>query len=149
GLRIERPARGPGMSDTASQLAPQPMAVALPKDRTPLAHLLHALNQPLTGLQCSLELATAGARRPEQYLQTIHEGLELTLRMRILVTALRELADLEQQEAHESEALLLVDLLRQTTSDLLPVAETRGIHVQIAGDHPLQVRPACRLSEPM
>ena len=32
------------------------------KGRSPLAHLLHEFNQPLTGLQCSMELVVAGPR---------------------------------------------------------------------------------------
>ena len=64
--------------------------------RSPLQHLLHALNQPLTGLHCSLELALAGQRTSEQYVRTLSEGLELAGRMTILVAAIRELVDTEQ-----------------------------------------------------
>ena len=62
----------------------------------PLAVLLHELNQPLTGLQCSLELATVGSHTPEQYVDTIRQGLDLVSRMRMLVEAVREVADIEQ-----------------------------------------------------
>ncbi len=48
------------MSGSGPQLAPVPGNDLLSKNRSPLAHLLHALNQPLTGLECSLELAVAG-----------------------------------------------------------------------------------------
>jgi len=63
--------------------------------------LLHALNQPLTGLQCSLELALVSPRPAEQYVRTLREGLELTGRMRVLVQAVRELADLDQEESEQ------------------------------------------------
>jgi signal transduction histidine kinase len=110
------------------------------KGRSPLVHLLHALNQPLTGLQCSLELAVAGPRPNEQYVRTLREALELTGRMRILVEAIREVADAEPPDAEEREPLLLDDLLRSTVTDLLPVAETRGVHLLLVSRTPLPVR---------
>src|SRR5579864_5175913 len=78
------------MSGAGVQLARDEAAL---NGRTPLAHLLHALNQPLTGLQCSLELASAGPRPTDVYVRTVKEGLELVSRMRVLVEAIRELAD--------------------------------------------------------
>jgi len=109
-----------------------------------MAHLLHALNQPLTGLQCSLELAAAGPRRPEQYVRTLREGLELTGRIRILVEAIRELADGQQSESDEVDSFLLDALLRDAADDLVPVAETKSVHLSLMNDSPLPVR-ACRL----
>jgi len=128
------------MSAAGPKLTPQPAHGALPKGRSPLAHLLHALNQPLTGLQCSLELAVAGPRPIEQYVRTLREGLELTGRMRILVEAIRELADTQQAESEEGEPFLLDDLLRDTADDLTPVAETVGVHLLLASHAPLPVR---------
>ena len=116
------------MNGAGPRLAPKPDS-ALPKGRSPLAHLLHALNQPLTGLQCSLELAAAGPRRPDQYIRTLTEGLELTARMRILVEALRELADLQRSTVEEAQFLPLDTLLRDTTNDLLPVAEAKSVRL--------------------
>jgi len=72
-------------------------ATAGPIARTPLAQLLHALNQPLTGLQCSMEVALASPRTPEQYVHGLREGLELTERMRLLVGAIREVVDVEEE----------------------------------------------------
>src|ERR1700683_4169073 len=63
----------------------------------PLAVLLHELNQPLTGLQCSLELATVGSRTPEEYINTLHQGLDLVARMRLLVETVREITVIEQE----------------------------------------------------
>ncbi len=94
--------------------------------RSPLAHLLHALNQPLTGLQCSLELATSGPRTAEQYARTLREGLELTGRMRILVEALRELADTDTLDSRSTQPFLLNELLREVAESLRPVAECNG-----------------------
>lgn len=116
----------------------------LPKGRSPLAHLLHALNQPLTGLQCSLELAVASPRLSEQYVRTLREGLELTGRMRILVEAVRELVDLEaskqESESAEFEPLLLDALLRDAVADLLPVAESKRVQIKLRACSMLPVR---------
>jgi hypothetical protein len=128
------------MSGAGPQLAPQPASGALPKGRSLLAHLLHALNQPLTGLQCSLELAVAGPRPTEYYVRTLREGLDLTTRMRILVEAIRELADTQPSRSEETEPLLLDELLRDTVADLLPVAETKRVNLLLVSRAALPVR---------
>jgi hypothetical protein len=127
------------MSSAGSQLAARPGEAARPASRSPLANLLHALNQPVTGLQCSLELAVAGPRRPEQYVRTLREGLELTGRIRILVEAIRELSD--SQESPDAGYLFPLDgLLGSTVADLLPVAENKQVLLSLMADTPLPVR---------
>jgi hypothetical protein len=108
--------------------------------RSPLAHLLHALNQPLTGLQCSIELALAGRRPPEHYVQTLSEGLELVSRMRVLVEALRELADLQMPKANERVVILLDNLLREAARELQPIAESCNVRISVLNSAPLLVR---------
>ena len=95
-----------------------------------ISHLLHALNQPLTGLQCSLELATAGPRSTAQYLRTLHDGLELTSRMRILVEALRELADVERGP-RKTTTVALDAAVADVVTQLHPVAESSGVHLDM------------------
>jgi len=103
--------------------------------RSPLAQLLHALNQPLTGLQCSMEVALAVPRTPEQYIRGLREGLELTERMRALVEAIREVADGEEErkEQHREndnpDMTELKSVLQTILDDLAPVAEARSIRV--------------------
>ncbi len=104
-----------------------------PLQPTALAHLLHALNQPLTGLQCSLELAAAAPRSTEQYVRTLREGLALTSRMRILVEALRELTGAHSAQPEETVSdLHLAALLVECIGELRPVAEARGVQFQVA-----------------
>jgi len=105
-----------------------------------MAYLLHALNQPLTGLQCSLELSLAGPRTPGQYVSTMQDGLELTARMRVLVEAMGELADGEQDVVKESKIVCLHALLEQTTRELQPIAESKNASISFYGDTPLLVR---------
>ena len=92
---------------------------------------MHALNQPLTGLQCSLELATSAPRSSEQYVRTLCEGLALTARMRILVEALRELLH-SSQPAEATSELHLDAALADCVDQLRPVAEAGGVGFQVA-----------------
>jgi signal transduction histidine kinase len=98
---------------------------------SPLAQLLHALNQPLTGLQCSMEVALANPRTSEQYVHGLREGLELTERMRALVEAIREVTDVEEEKQVDSETTELQVLLREILEDLEPVAEVNGIRISL------------------
>ena len=98
--------------------------------RSPLAQLLHALNQPLTGLQCSMEVALASPRTVEQYVQGLREGLQLTERMRALVEAMREVTDFEPEKETE-ETTELISLLRETVRDLEPVAQTKDVRLSL------------------
>src|SRR5579864_6860358 len=113
------------------ELAAQAGSASLPKGRTPLAHLLHALNQPLTGLQCSLELASAGPRPTDVYVRTVKEGLELVSRMRVLVEAIRELADTPPSTGEELIDFRLETLLFDAVAELKPVAAANGVRVRI------------------
>jgi signal transduction histidine kinase len=102
--------------------------------RSPMAQLLHALNQPLTGLQCSMEVALACPRTREQYVRGLHDGLKLTERMRALVAAIREVADTEEEQTEEAQRTEpgttdLRILLREAVEDLRPVGEAKNISI--------------------
>ncbi len=75
--------------------ATQPAQGVQTTGRSPLERLLHGLNQPLTGLQCSMEVALASPRSVEYYVERLRDGLALTERMRALVEAMREVVDVE------------------------------------------------------
>lgn len=128
-----------GMSRAGTQLAPRPVNDATP-GRSPLAHLLHALNQPLTGLQCSNELAVAGPRSPEEYVRTLRESLQLIERLRILVEAIREITDFLFPEQEVVEVLQFDALLRETAADLLPVAAAGSVRLMLLCDTSMTVR---------
>jgi signal transduction histidine kinase len=104
------------------------------RSRTPLAQLLHALNQPLTGLQCAMEVALAAPRSNEQYVRGLREGLELTERMRALVETIREVADGVDEAPHSREAAVMVELkaaLSGVVGELAPVAEAKGVSLVV------------------
>jgi hypothetical protein len=115
----------------------------------PLEQLLHALNQPLTGLQCALEVALAAERPVEHYVGVLREGLKLTERMYVLVGALREVAEIadspqslageieqeqeaeaEQKESEERKGIELAGLLAEIVEDLRPVAEAKRVRIR-------------------
>jgi K+-sensing histidine kinase KdpD len=109
------------------------------RQKPALAGLLHALNQPLTGLQCSLELALAVPRRPEQYIRTLREALELTNRLRLLAEAMRELIEMQARRIRPNQDLRLQELLAEVIEELRPVAETRGVRVGLDCDAAITV----------
>jgi len=99
-------------------------------ERTPLRQLLHALNQPLTGLQCSLEVALAVPRTAEHYARTLRECLELAGRMRALGGAIHEVVlTAEQTAAEGTESIDAAACLEQVLLELSPVGRERGIAI--------------------
>lgn len=134
------------MTGTKPQLAEWDDGWSL-ETASPLAHLLHALNQPLTGLQCSLELADSGPRRTEEYVRVVREALDLTARMRVLVDAVRELVDACQPCSEDFEVVSLDEVLRDTVEELGPVARAQGTQICIVINALLRVRaPRCGLA---
>ncbi|HWY22457.1 MAG TPA: hypothetical protein VNX26_14615 [Candidatus Acidoferrum sp.] len=115
------------MSVSATQRSQDAQTLA----RSPLERLLHALNQPLTGLQCSMEVALASLRTVEYYVERLRAGLELTERMRALVEAIREVADGEAEKNEEPEAIEWKTLVREVMDDLRPVAEVNGVRITL------------------
>jgi hypothetical protein len=119
--------------------------------RSPLQHLLHALNQPLTGLHCSLELALVGQRTPEQYVRALSDGLALAGRMSVLMAAIRELVETEEVREEEKPTangpgaenrpvIALDALLHETADELRPAAEARKKQILVQCEAPLPVR---------
>src|SRR5271155_2287298 len=99
------------MIPAAAQAPQNETALEKTARRSPLGQLLHALNQPLTGLQCSMEVALAAPRTPEQYARGLREGLELTERMRTLVEAIWNAAVGEEERSDGLETTDLIALL--------------------------------------
>jgi len=108
-------------------------AQQLPQARG-LGKLLHALNQPLTGLQCSMEVTLASPRTVERYVQCLREGLDLTERMRAIVEAMREVANAEEGSKQERETVELTSIVHATVDDLAPVAKTKEVRMVVDGD---------------
>lgn len=148
------------MSEAGRGLVSDEIPGLLSPGRSPLQHMLHALKQPLTGLHCSLELALVGQRTPEQYVRTLREGLELAGRMSMLVAAIGELVEnqeetpLEYRQVNENEGdglkpdnavsaqrevIALDALLRQVVGELQPVAGEKKGQILLHCNVPLLV----------
>lgn len=112
-----------------------------------VADLLHALNQPVTGLQCSLELAAVAVRPPAECARTIREALQLTGRIRVLVEALREIAASACLEAEPAADCILDEMLFEVVDELRPVADAKGIHIPYTGTGPLAAHVPLRRIE--
>ena len=128
------------MSGAGAQPAAHARPGRQPEKRSPLAYLLHALNQPLTGLQCSLELAVLGPRSTEQYRHTLEGGLDLIARMRVLVEALRELADIREKSMLRLQEFELAALVSETVEGLRPAADAKEVRLHIVADGPARLR---------
>ncbi len=105
------------------------------QERGILQQLLHALNQPLTGLQCSLEVALAAPRTAEHYVRTLQEGIELTGRMRALVGAIGEVATGQEpagsrnHDKDSASTFALQRLIEEIVAQLAPVAEAVDVRM--------------------
>jgi signal transduction histidine kinase len=117
----------------AEKTVSPPDALAEKKARSPLAELLHALNQPLTGLQCSLEVALARPRTHEQYVKSLREGLALTERMRALVQAVMEVVEIGEEEEGDLglRPAEMESAVCTTVEELQPVAEEKQVQISL------------------
>jgi len=100
-------------------------------ERKPLvAELFHALNQPLTTLRCSLELALIQPRTVEQTNGTLRQALAQAERLAWLASGLQEL--MASDDAGDDREMLELDVyVQQVVMDILPVAETAGVQISL------------------
>lgn len=90
-----------------------------------LSQVFHDLSQPLTALQCSLELALVGDQTLAEYRTAVEAALHNAERLRRRLLLLRELSDAEDP-GDISVPVALDQLLRQLREDMLPLFETAG-----------------------
>ena len=100
-----------------------------------LSEAFHTMSQPLTGLQCGLELAVAIPRGPEEYRRRIGEALEITSRLRGLTAALRELVEADDmgEDARVVEVDDMFAALRERVVNLAALHKA-SVKVQSSGD---------------
>ncbi len=90
--------------------------------------LFHRLSQPLTALQCSLDLSLRGTRTAEEYKATIVTALELTQRLVRISDFARE-ANLADDPGVRS-AVDVSALLTEMADEFEPVAESKRIRFE-------------------
>ncbi len=115
---------------TKSGLAGNLLAATECKRQSLLADLFHALNQPLTTLRCSLELALAQPRTPDEYRETLRLALAEAGQAAWLASGLRELIE-SDDPGEDREALEIEACLQQMVLDVLPLAESAGVRLSI------------------
>jgi signal transduction histidine kinase len=76
-----------------------------------------------------MEVALASPRSRAQYVRGLCEALEFVERMRTIVRALREVADVKDEESEKLEIIELQLLLRETIDNLDPVAGAKSVHI--------------------
>jgi two-component system, OmpR family, sensor histidine kinase VanS len=95
-----------------------------------LPELLHALNQPLTSLRCSLEVTLLQPRDSDEYRRRLRESLKLTEDITVLASGIRELIDVEQPNA-PPRAVSLDKILQFSTRELMPLADAEGVGISV------------------
>lgn len=104
-----------------------------------LADLFHALNQPLTTMRCSLELALHQPRSLEQYREEVRGALERAEQVIRLVAGIRQLVEAEDP-GDDRRVPILESALREVVADLAPLAELLQVRLLVRCDSPGQVR---------
>jgi len=95
-----------------------------------LPELLHALNQPLTSLRCSLEVTLLQPRDSGEYRRRLRESLKLTEDITVLACGIRELIDVEQPIA-QPRAVSLDKILQFSARELMPLAAAEGVSISV------------------
>jgi signal transduction histidine kinase len=101
----------------------------LAADRNFVSNVFHDLSQPLTALQCSLELALVRDQTIEEFRASVETAVDAaeTLRQRLLL--LRELS--EADDPGDTSPLALDRLLQQLREDMLPLFEDAGRSLEL------------------
>jgi signal transduction histidine kinase len=108
-------------------------------DQRSLTHdIFHTLSQPLTALQCSLDLALVRDRTAEDLRASIEAALENTERLRQSFLLLRELNDADDP-GDISAPVDLRQVLLELQEDFLPVFESAGGRFDLVRD-PVHIR---------
>lgn len=101
-----------------------------PEQESLLPELLHALNQPLTSLRCSLELTLLQPRDSDEYRRRLRESLKLTEDITVLASGIRELIEVEQPIA-QPRAVAFEKILRSAVRELMPLADVEGVGMSL------------------
>jgi hypothetical protein len=111
---------------------------ARPPAREQIPQLLHALNQPLSLLRCSLETILASPRDSEEYRESLRESLRLAEEISAWASGIRELLDAEA-ECAKPECVRLDVLIREAAEDLRGVANSLGQKFVLLQPDPITV----------
>ena len=95
----------------------------------PLGELLHALNQPLTQIRCSLELALRRPSSIEDYQETLAAALGQAERASNISFAMQQVLEIKRQKGISPQKTRLSTAAEGVLTDFLPVAASTGINI--------------------
>jgi signal transduction histidine kinase len=104
--------------------------LSAPRGPNILGELLHSLSQPLTTLQCSLELSIEQVAEQQQ--SSVASALQQTEKVIGMIQLMREYLDAEQC-GRETNPVALDPSLRGIVEELASVAAVRDIQLCLAG----------------
>lgn len=115
-------------SPVARELAPWQ-----PERRQLLSDLFHGLNQPLTTLGCSLELALLKPQSAEQCQETIRQAGVQVEKVAQLTGHVRRMVEADDP-GDPDQAVDLGRVAREVVEELSPVAESLQVRLSLCGD---------------
>ena len=110
----------------------------LADQRNFVSDVFHELSQPLTALQCSLELSLLRDHTSQEFRASVEAALQNADRLRLNLLLLRELSDADDP-GDISVPVEMRRLLLDLQEDFLPVFESAGGQFDLACD-PVQVQ---------
>jgi hypothetical protein len=108
------------------------------KRREYLSEAFHSLSQPLTALQCGLELSIAVPRSQKEYERRIGEGLQSAGSLREMMSALRELVEAEDS-GEDAKEIELGELLSSLGDSLRKMALMYESELEVQSPEPITV----------
>jgi signal transduction histidine kinase len=103
-----------------------------------LSEAFHSLGQPLTALQCGLELAIAIPRSQKEYERRVGDALQSTSSLREMVAALRELVEAEDS-GEDAVELDLGDLFSSLNDSLHKIATLYESGLDLESPHMIRI----------
>ncbi len=103
-----------------------------------VSEVFHNLSQPLTALQCWLELSLVRDQTLDEFRASVEAALGNAQRLRQSLVLMRELSDADDP-GDTSTPVPLHELLQELREDFLPVCESDGGHFHLHCA-PIQVR---------
>ncbi len=97
--------------------------------RRAVSEVFHAISQPITALQCSLELALRKGRSAEELERGLRDGLENSQHLISVLGWLRKFAD--ASEPRECSEVDMETVVQNWVLEVLPVAESLGKRIQV------------------
>lgn len=135
-----------GTNDELDQLAQQVnklldrIALYLQNKRDFLANAAHELRSPLAAIRSAIEVGLNEARSPAQYQEILEGLLEESVGLSGLVSQLLLLAETEaDRNLVATSPIPLDEILRRSVDMFSPVAEDRGIVLELAASSPVWV----------